>query len=342
MSAGVDERHQRACASRSGRRCNCKPTFQANVWDNGTGKRIRRTFATRSAAKQWRSDAQVVLRRGTLTAERGPSLAEAAELWLRDLGDGHLRTRSGDPYKPSAVRGYEHNLRTRVLPELGHLRFRELTRRDVQRLVDALQRAKVAPATIDSALTPLRVLYWHAITRGDIHVNPAQGIEKPAVRSKIRRVASPLEAGALLAALYPGDRALWATAFYAGLRRGELVALRWEDVDLARGVIQVRRGWDAIEGEIEPKTRRGRRAVPIPAVLRDYLDEHRICVPADRVFVSDRHVRTGAERAGTAWRNAGLSRLTLHDARHTYASFMIAAGSTQRRCRLSWATRTSR
>jgi integrase len=52
---------------------------------------------------------------------------------------------------------------------------------------------------------------------------------------------------------------LWATAFYGGLRRRELYALRAEDVDLAAGVIHVRRGWDAVEGEIEPKSTRSRR-----------------------------------------------------------------------------------
>jgi len=75
----------------------------------------------------------------------------------------------------------------------------------------------------------------------------------------------------MLDALDPADKGLWATAFYAGLRRGELIGLQPEDVDLANGVIHVRRGWDMLEGEIEPKSRKGRRKVPIPAVLRDHL-----------------------------------------------------------------------
>jgi integrase len=63
----------------------------------------------------------------------------------------------------------------------------------------------------------------------------------------------------LLAELSPNDRSLWATAVNAGLRRGELRALRWHDVDAAAGVIHVRRGWDAVEGEIEPKSDKGTR-----------------------------------------------------------------------------------
>jgi integrase len=92
-------------------------------------------------------------------------------------------------------------------------------------------------------------------------------------------------------------------------------------------VIHVRRGWDAVEGEIAPKSRQGRRNVPIPAVLRDHLVELRMSNPGDgRVFASDRQVRTQAERAGKRWTEQGHDRLTLHDARHTYASLMIAAG----------------
>ena len=69
------------------------------------------------------------------------------------------------------------------------------------------------------------------------------------------------------------DRPLWATAFYAGLRRGELQALRCEDIDLARNLIHVKKGWDQEEGEIEPKSEAAKRTIPLLAILRDFLDE---------------------------------------------------------------------
>ena len=245
----------------------------------------------------------------------------------RHLRARHVRNRSGDPYKPAAIRGYEYTLRKHVLPRVGHLRLEEIRPQDVQRLVDALVERKCAPATIDAALTPLRALDRRAVARGEVTNKPTLRIEKPAVRCKVRRVASPAEAATLLAALEPPDRPLWAVAMYAGLRRGELVGLRWEDVDLATGVIQVRRGWDAVEGEIAPKSRQGRRDAPIPAVLRDHLVVHRLDSSGERrVFASDRQVRTQAERACKRWQDQGLGHLTLHDARHTYASLMIAAG----------------
>jgi integrase len=246
---------------------------------------------------------------------------------LEDARNGHVRNRSGDPYKPSAIRGYEQNLRRRVIPALGTVRLGDVRPRDLQALVDTLNREGSSPSTIDTTITPLRAIYRRARNRGIVSQNPTQGLDKPAIRSKPRRFASAGEAEALLSVLDGPQRALWATAFYAGLRRGELVALRWEDLELATGLIHVRRGWDAVEGEIAPKSRQGRRNVPIPGALRDFLVEHaQTSEQEGRVFGSDRQVRRWAEGAGQAWLADGLRRLTLHDASHSYASLMIAAG----------------
>jgi integrase len=131
----------------------------------------------------------------------------------------------------------------------------------------------------------------------------------------------------VLATVAPADRALSATAFYAGLRRGELYALRPEDLDLASGVIHVRRGWDAVEGEIDPKSARSRRRVPIPAALPDHLVERRLDTGGEvYVFGGAREARRMTERGSTAIKAAGFGSLSIHDARHTYASLMIAAG----------------
>lgn len=69
---------------------------------------------------------------------------------------------------------------------------------------------------------------------------------------------------------------MWATALYAGLRYGELRALRWSAVDLAGGAIRVTESWDPKEGAIAPKTKNSQRTTPLPGLLRDYLMEHRI------------------------------------------------------------------
>jgi integrase len=260
------------------------------------------------------------------------TLRDAAEAWLEGVKSGALRNRSGHPYKPSAIRGYEASLVLRVLPALGGLRLSEVRRVDQQDFADRLCADGLDPSTVRNTLMPRRAIFRRAVARGEVAVNPSSSLELPAMEGARDRIASPAEAAELLAALPERDRALWATAMYAGLRRGELLALRWEDVDLAAGVIHVERSWDAKEGAVGPKSRAGRRTVPIPAVLRDHLVEHKLR--------SGRHVglvfgtsyaqpftpSNVRKRANAAWLQAGLAPIGLHECRHTFASLMIAAG----------------
>lgn len=142
----------------------------------------------------------------------------------------------------------------------------------------------------------------------------------------------------MLEALSDQDRPIYATAFYAGLRAGELQALRWFDVDLAAGVIGVEPSWDKIEGEQEPKTRSSRRAVPLTPRLRDELAEHRMRQGRDGdglVFGRTAHSPfahpTLLARAKRTWKANGIAYVKLHDARHTFASLLIAAGEDPKR-----------
>jgi len=330
---GVQVRHASRCASRADGRCTCTPTFQAQVWSARDRRPIRKTFGTVAEAKAWRLDSQVALRRGMLRAPTTYTLTEAAEDWLRAAKEGVVRTRSGDPYKPSALRGYEQSLRSHALPELGQLRLSAVDRNGVQDLVDRLVAAGLAPSSVRNAILPLRAIYRRACARSEVVVNPTLGLALPAVRGGRERIARPEEAASLIAAVPEGDRALWATALYAGLRRGELQALRWEDVDLERGLIRVERGWDRVEGPVEPKSRAGKRRVPLSISVRRYLLAHRLLqgrggkglvlgASAERAFDSS----TVVDRARGAWRKTGLESISLHECRHTYASFMIAAG----------------
>jgi integrase len=330
--SGILTRHREDCPARDGGCCRCSPAYQANVWSARDGKRIRKTFKTLREARAWRQEVQVALRRRTMKAPSQLTLREAAEAWLAGAEDGTIRNRSGDRYKPSALRGYEQALRVRILPELGGARLSDVTHADLQDLADRLLAAGHDPSTIRNTFLPLRVLFRRAVARGDVAVNPTSGLELPAVRGRRDRIASPAEAEQLLEALPEHERALWAAAFYAGLRLGELRALRWEDVDLAAGVIRVRRAWDQKAGEIEPKSRAGVRDVPIPTVLRSYLAAHRLASKTDAGLVFGRtpsdpfNPATVNTRARKAWRAAELAPIGLHEARHTYASLMIAAG----------------
>src|SRR5947209_18621065 len=121
--AGIAVRHRKRCAAREGGRCSCQPSYQAQVWSPRDGTPIRKTFPTLAAAKAWRADAQGAVRRGTMQTPSQTTLREAAEAWLEGARSGVIRNRSGDPYKPSAVRGYAASLRRYVLPEFGARRL---------------------------------------------------------------------------------------------------------------------------------------------------------------------------------------------------------------------------
>jgi hypothetical protein len=119
---GITTRHSRRCRSRSGGGCNCDPSYEAWVWSQRDGRKIRKTFAGKgalSAAKGWRHDPGSAVRKGTMQAPTRQTLTEAAETWLEGAKGGAILTRSGRPHKPAVIRGYEADLRRYVLPDLG-------------------------------------------------------------------------------------------------------------------------------------------------------------------------------------------------------------------------------
>jgi integrase len=334
MAAGIVIRHGRGCRSRAGARCNCQRSYEAWVYSKRDGKKIRRTFPTEAAAKAWRADAANALNRGRLRAPTPLTLREAAEEFLAGARAGVIPNRSGHPYKPAALRGYDHSLRERILPELGHLRLADIARADVQDLADQMTATGLSPSTVQNALDPLRVIYRRAVSRDLVAIDPTDGLELRRPKGRRERIATPAEAAALLEALPDFERALWATAFYTGMRRGELRALRWSDVDVSGRRIHVQRGWDDIEGEQDAKSDAGDRRVPILEPLAPELAAHKLRTGrdgGDLVFgltgEQPFYPSTVRNHALAAWAEAALDPIGLHEARHTCASVLIASGA---------------
>ena len=313
MPTGIRRRHRRAC---SGGDCRCG--WEASV-GSGSGARLRKTFRTLGEARSWRADAQRQLASKELRPDRSPKLRDAATALLDGMEDGSVRNRSGHRYKPSAIRSYREALNAHLLPHLGPLRLDEIARRDVQALADKLAAAR-SPSTVRNALLPLRVIYKRALRDGEATQNPCQGIDLPAREEAERTPPTRADAVDLVAGVEDDRQALWATALYAGLRKGELRALAWGDLDFDQGVIRVERSMDGRGRLVAPKSRAGRRSVPMPTTLRTLLIEHKLRAGGS-TYVFGRgerplplHVQRTANGFG------------LHDCRHAYASFMIAAG----------------
>jgi hypothetical protein len=161
---GIVLRHARGCCSRQGGRCSCTPAYQAQVWSARERKTIRRTFRSLAEARVWRQESQVALRRGTLRAPLPTRLNEAAHEWLRAADRGLVRTRSGDAYKPSAVRAYRQALNHRVLPRLGSKRLTAISRNMLQDLADELITEGLSASSVRNTILPLRAIYRRAST----------------------------------------------------------------------------------------------------------------------------------------------------------------------------------
>ena len=305
--------------------------------------KVRKTFSRMSEAKSWRTDASKAAKDGKFARPSKLTVQESAEDLLAKARDGRALTRSGGRYKPIVIREFDRLLRKYVFPELGRVRLVNLRRRDVQDLVDELVAGGLSGSAVRNVLMPLRVICRRALEDDELAVNPMANLRLPQAAGRRERVASAEEAAELLDGVPAADRPLWATAFYAGLRRGELRGLRCEDIDEVRGVIHVRRGWDQVEGEIAPKSDKGAREVPLVGPLRLILLEHKASTgrrDTDLVFgrtasepFTPTHVRA---RALKAWELENVKRkrkelpplvpITLHECRHSFVSIMHDAG----------------
>lgn len=332
--AVIKKRHSGNCPAKRGKRCSCNGGYRAEVYSPRDKKKIRKTFTHRADAQSWAAEVKRGVDHGTLRAPTKRTLGEAAGAWLAGAEAGTIRNRSGNEYKPATLRGYRQALEDHVLPALSGRKMNAVTTSDLQALVDRWSAEGQSPSTIRNSIKPLQAIYRRARAREGLAVNPTRDLELPAPNAKEVEIVAPNVAAQLLDVLPAEDRALWATALYAGLRYGELRALRWSAVDLAGGSIRVTESWDPKDGAIAPKTKNSQRTTPLPGLLRDYLMEHRIGAgepPVDALVFGDNkgkpfQAATIYRRADRAWEARSLGRLRLHQARHTYASFMIAAG----------------
>ncbi len=340
-TTGIRTRHSRGCKTRQGGRCNCSPTFEAFVYSKRDGKKIRRSFPTHAAAVGWRTDARKDVRDKRLRAPTSRTLSQEVAEWLEGARAGRILNKRERPYKPGVVRNYELALRLRVLAELGDRRLDDIDLGDLLALKEQLLGEGHSGSTIRNSFVPLQAIYRRARRNGTAAINPTIDLGLPTAGTR-ERVATPGEAAELIEALPELERALWATAFYAGLRRGEMRGLRSRDVDLEAAVASVERGWDEKEGPIAPKSVAGTRRVFLLDALRPHLAPllDRDGDPDDLLFgyggAAPFDPRAVARKAQRAWAAANKERaeadlsplpaFTFHEARHSFSTWLDHAG----------------
>lgn len=189
-----------------------------------------------------------------------------------------VRTRGRKPFAPGTIRAVEQNYRLRIEAEFGSKRLDRVSLLDLQDWIDRLDADGLHASTIESSVLPLRMLYRRAKTRGTVAVDPTDGLELPQkpVRGRSRRPPAPEALERLVAAAPAQDRPVWRVLLLTGLRRGELLGLRWSDVDLDAGVLHVAQQYDPAEAEFRPTKGRRERDVPMSASLGAELRAHRM------------------------------------------------------------------
>jgi integrase len=310
-------------------------------------QKVKSGFATRKDAVAWFTKKAEELRQGIAATDDRQTVEQFLRSWLTTVADS---------VSPSAIHAYRNHVEAHIIPALGKIRLANLRAQHVEdakarwRSTELGRRKEgagvLSSRTVHHIFSTLRTALYHAKRQHRIPVNPCELVDAPRVEQKEMRSLDSTGAAQLLAACKGSviDAAI-TTALGTGLRRGELLALRWHDVNLDTATLTVQRALERTDKTTrfkDPKTKRSRRTISLPQFVVDRLRRHR----ADRaqwLWANGLGRLSGEtlvfERAGEPWvpntfgtvfmralRDAGLPHVRLHDLRHSFASVALGAG----------------
>ncbi|MGX5694801.1 tyrosine-type recombinase/integrase [Agromyces soli] len=292
-----------------------------------------------------RSEVNSKLRELIASTERGIPMAGTS--WSVSAYADHWLENGVRALRPSTQSNYAWVLRKYIVPTVGDVPLERLTPSHVRKLHGAVQSMGVSVRTVQLAHAVLRSMLAEAVREELISRNVGTLVRQPKLEKTEQRAWSPEDAARFGIASKPHRlHALFELAYSVGLRRGELLGLRWSDVDLDAGMIHVRQTMQRLgsaHGRVfgPPKTARSRRSVPIPARVARSLRIHRAAQvaelhgtnrsnPLDLVFttslgtpIEPSNLRRDFEALISS---AGVPRIRFHDLRHTCASLLFAKG----------------
>jgi len=263
------------------------------------------------------------------------------EWWLADVVAAKCQ--------PKTLKTYDMVARLHLVPALGRLEMAKLSPQHVQSLLREKEQAGLSPRSVAMIREVLRGALNVAVRLQVVERNAAILAQPRRQERSGRATFSPEQARAFLAAT-EADRlaALWRLALTLGLRRGELLGLRWADVDLDAGTLRVERSLQRVDGRLvtkAPKTARSRRTLAVPSSLAAALQAHRDRQAfeaeeaagkgrrwEDSGFVFVTPVGTPidpdnlSKRYKALLKAAGLRDQRFHDLRHAAATLLIAEG----------------
>jgi integrase len=256
--------------------------------------------------------------------------------------------------RPTTLASYGQIVRNRIVPALGTVPLQQLTPAQAQALYGRLlengrvdgRGPKLSPRSVRYTHAVLRMALEDAVQLGLLSRNACDAATPPrAVRPQIKYWDTPDVQRFLDVACEDRLRALWVLALHTGLRRGELLGLRWSDVDLDQAVLHVRRSLvqsGGVLGFQEPKTSSGRRTIALDTPCVVALREHRARQAEQRLRMGSLwqdHDQAFATELGTPLEpsnvdrrfralvtRAGVPRIPFHGLRHTHATLLMKAG----------------
>lgn len=312
----------------------------------------RRSFygATADDAERKMLRAREELEAGSLAAPGRLTVAALGRAWL-DAIEGQLRR--------NTVRGHRSRWDNHVAPVIGNVPLRAVSGAHVQRVLSAARRKGLSEGTVRELHHSMGAAFRHAVMWGLLARNPVRGVPVPPPPRRELPLDRPEQVAALLGAIRRGDyvparhgdlRVPLLLTVSLGLRASEVTGLRWRDVDLDAGRLHIRHQVDVYRGAVAflpVKTRRARRALPLPGFGVSLLRSHRARQNETRLLLGDSWedhdlVFTGrfpgrpvsrqtlARHLALACAAAGVPRLTMHDLRHLCATILVSQGVSPR------------
>lgn len=236
--------------------------------------------------------------------------------------------------KPTTVKSYSEMVNQHIAPYFKERKLHRITQHDIDEYVSfKTNEGKLKNKTIGYHVTILKMMLKRAVIWEYIKANPAQYTEKPKAERKEIEPLGPAEIQVFLQNVTPGFYPFFLTAVFTGMRRGEMLALRWSDINWATGCIHVRRSISL--GIVqEPKSKHSIRSIVMAPKLKQVLRKHQLaCNPSDLDLVFPNRVGTHMDGRNmyqrefmAGLRRAGLRKVRFHDLRHSYASILICQG----------------
>ncbi len=293
-----------------------------------------------------KKSAQAYLNKALHEKDTGTFTEQSKELLCKYLGRW-LETSAKPRLREKTYNSYEGLIRLYIKPQLGDTIISQLTPIQIQKFYNSM---------IDNGLSARTVRYTHSVLRSALeqavkwqmlYRNPTEFVDLPKQKKKEMQVLSPSDAKAFIeAAAYSRHQVLFSLMITTGLRPGETLGLKWNDIDFDKGKLRIQRALVRVGSTwklLEPKTSRSRRTIPVPkSVMNDlkvlkrnqaekrlaslnYMDNDLVFAgengePLDEINLVRRHFKPLLAQAGLS------NSIRLYDLRHTCATLLLAAG----------------